>query len=268
MNFKRGIFSAVGVCTALLIYVYYYSGNKGFGKEEAYINTDDDIMDEEYTYRNSLKAEFLEDETDFLINDIFKSGEEIYFSVNKGLCKMNEGLYGYDGERLNRIVEQGKNSCFTADENYIYYASYETEYDDINAAAQSSDIIRRDKESGEETILQNVENHICQIYAGEKIIYAVLDCYIQGPRYLVNNYSIYSMETDGSSVKKLADLPLREMKTGGISDFMVSGGYVYYINPETGELWRTDFEGTVNEYITDDTILSSEDDFFRSIYAS
>ncbi len=201
MNFKRGIFSAVGVCAALLIYVYYYSGYKGFGKEEAYINTDDDVIDEEYTYRNNLKAEFLEDDTGFLINDMFKSGEEIYFSFNKGLWKMNEGLYGYDGEKLNRIVEQGKNGCFTADENYIYYAAYETEYDVIGAAAQASDIIRLDKTNGEETLLQSVENNVSQIYVGEKIIYAVLDCYIQGPRYLVNNYSIYSIEPDGSGVK-------------------------------------------------------------------
>ncbi|MCD8238851.1 MAG: DUF5050 domain-containing protein [Clostridiales bacterium] len=261
MNIKRGIFAAVGICIALLIYAYY-SGNKDFIEEETYINADDEIIDEEYTYRNNLKAVDLEDETGFYIYDMFKSGNEIYFSVNKGLWKMNTGLYGYDGEKLKPIVEHGKNGCFTADENYIYYAAYETKYDVIDAAAQASDIIRLDKTSGEETLLQSVENHIWQIYAGEKIIYSVLDCYIQGGGYLVSSYSVYSMEPDGSSVKKLADLSLIEMKTGEISNFMVGGGYVYYINPETGELWRSDFEGTVNEFITDDTILSSGDDFF------
>ncbi|MCD8089498.1 MAG: DUF5050 domain-containing protein [Clostridiales bacterium] len=250
MNIKRGFFLGIGVCIALLIYVYFYRCN---------IN---EIIDEEYTYRNNLKAEFLDDESGFLVYGMFKSGEEIYFPVNKGKWKINEGLYGYDGQKLNKIVEHGKNGCFTADENYIYYAAYETEYDDIDAAAQASDIIRRDKINGEETLLKSVEGNVSQLYAGEKIIYAVLDCYIQGSGYLAGNYSIYSMNPDGSSVKKLADLPLREMKTGGISGFMVSGGCVYYINPETGALWRADFEGTVNEYITDDTILSSREDFF------
>ncbi|MCD8216258.1 MAG: hypothetical protein LUC97_11570 [Clostridiales bacterium] len=43
---------------------------------------------------------------------------------------------------------------------------------------------------------------------------------------------------------------------------MVSGRYIYYIHPETEELWKVDFDGTVNVYVTDATVLSSKGENF------
>ncbi|MCD7904593.1 MAG: hypothetical protein LUG24_03265 [Clostridiales bacterium] len=60
----------------------------------------------------------------------------------------------------------------------------------------------------------------------------------------------------------IVDLPVKEIKMWDITDFMVSGRYIYYIHPETGELWKVDFDGTVNVYVTDATVLSSKDENF------
>ncbi|MCD7855209.1 MAG: DUF5050 domain-containing protein, partial [Clostridiales bacterium] len=79
--------------------------------------------------------------------------------------------------------------------------------------------------------------------------------------YMISGYSIYTMDTDGSNSKKIMDLPVNT-EGRDKTTFMVDDEYVYYIQPETGDFWKIDFEGNKNEYITSDTQLSNNDDLF------
>ncbi|MCD8090591.1 MAG: DUF5050 domain-containing protein [Clostridiales bacterium] len=181
----------------------------------------------------------------------FADGEDVYFTVSNSLREQSVGLYRYDGSMFYNVVGHGKTSCYTADGEYIYYV------DRSNVVSQ---IIRTEKGIYDnKTVLYTENGHIDFLYAGDKIIYSTSSGFKSGYTYVITEYSIYCMDTDGNNCRKLLELSTY-VSSKNLTGFMVGGGYVYYTYPGVGDLYRINIESGVNEFVTSETQLSYNED--------
>ncbi len=190
---------------------------------------------------------------DVEILNVFSDGEKTYFTANDSPAEYSCGLFSYNGRKFKWVVLPRENYCFTYDDKYIYYFR----------KIIGSDIIRQDKNTENYTVLYNETKYTDSLYAGDKIIYSESKGDTEGYEDMISEYSIYCMEKDGNGRKQLLELELSaDVPSKDIADFMVSGGYVYYLYPRLGYLYKINIESGSNEFVAAETQLLYKKDYF------
>ncbi|MCD7855905.1 MAG: DUF5050 domain-containing protein [Clostridiales bacterium] len=191
---------------------------------------------------------------DVEILNAFSDGEKTYFTANDSPTGYSCGLFSYNGRKFKWVVLPRENYCFTYDDEHIYY---------VWKSFGSNFIIRRDKNTEKYASLYTGTNDIDFLYVGDKIIYSESKGDTEGYEDMISTYSVYCTEKDGSGRKQLLETELStDVPSKDIADFMVSGGYVYYLYPGVGDLYRINIESGSNEFVTAETQLSYKEDYF------
>ncbi|MCD7777600.1 MAG: DUF5050 domain-containing protein [Clostridiales bacterium] len=216
-------------------------------------------------------VDFEEEREEIYITAVFEDGGKTYLTLDNGK------LYYYDGENIELYVDSGEESLYCFDGGFVYCA--------CKTQDNGKNLTIRKIGGGSDEVIYETEfedKGLWGLYAGEgKVIYSATSHYMDIYNYRINGYSIYSMNTDGSDVKSIVNLN-GEIRESELAPLMISKGYVYYVNAvssvrhideddsstwepaeDNGSLWKVDFEGESNEYITSDTSLSSHEDFMN-----